>query len=58
MHRQWLATHPGLLDEDVGGDVPNLADDVELAEAVQPLPIIGVGSELVLVVLGDFADRM
>ena len=58
MHRQWLAARPSVLDEDVGADVPNLADDIELTEAVQPLPIIGVGSELVLVVLGDFADRM
>ena len=58
MHRQWLAARPGLLDEDVGGDVPSLAGNVELAKPVQPLPIVGVGGELVLVVVGDFADRM
>jgi len=58
MHRHWLAARPGLLDEDVRGDVPNLADDVELAKPVQALPIIDIGGELVSVIVGDFADRM
>ena len=58
MHRHGLAARPGLLDEDVRGDVPNLADDVELAKPVQALPIIDIGGELVSVIVGDFADRM
>lgn len=57
MHRESLAALPGLPDKEVRGDVQNLADDVELAESVQPFPLV-VGGELVLVVVGDLADRM
>ena len=53
MHRQWLVARPGLLDEDIGGDVPDLAGDVELAEPVQPLPVVGIGGKLDPAVVRD-----
>ncbi len=58
MHGQWLTASPSSLHEDIGGDVPDLADDVELAKPVQPLPRVAVGGELGLVVVGHLADRM
>src|SRR5262249_56155993 len=41
VHAEILAAGPGFLHEHVVGDVPHLADDVELAQAVEagaPLP--------------------
>src|SRR5262249_3079509 len=58
MHRQGLAARPRLLDEDVGGNIPHLADDVQLAKPVQSLALVGAGGELVLAVVRDLADRM
>src|SRR5271154_5706264 len=58
VHREFLAAGPGILHEDVGGDVPDLALDVELAQAVEPRGAGLAGVELGAVVVGDLADRM
>jgi hypothetical protein len=50
-----MAARPGLLDEHVGGDAPYVVDHVELAKPAQPLPLVGISSELSLVVVEDLA---
>ena len=58
MDRELLAARPGVLDEDVGGDVAHLADDVELAQAVEAAALVGDRLELVAMVVVDLADRV
>src|SRR5262245_62164828 len=58
VHAEILAAGPGFLHEHVVGDVPHLADHVELAQAVQAAAFLRNGFELVAMVVPDFADRM
>ena len=53
-----LATRPGVLDEDVRGDIAHLADDVQLAEPVQPCALVGDRLKLMAMVVADLADRV
>src|SRR5262249_57250354 len=47
VHAEILAAGPGFLQEHVVGDVPHLADDVELAQAVEAGALLRNGFELV-----------
>ena len=58
MDAQALATRPCVLHEHVGCDVLDLADDVELAQAVEAVTLVGDCLKLVAVLVKDFADRM
>ena len=53
-----LAARPGLLDENVGGDVPHLADDVQLAESVEAGAPVRDRFEFRAMLLPDLADRV
>jgi hypothetical protein len=53
MDAEALAARPGVLDEHVGGDVPHLPHDVELAEAVELRAAVGDGVELAPVLVPD-----
>jgi membrane peptidoglycan carboxypeptidase len=44
VHGQRLAARPGVLDEDVGGDVAHLAGDVQLGQAIQHGALSGIAS--------------
>src|ERR1019366_9189930 len=55
---QILSARPGLLYEDVGRDVPDLADAVELAHAVEAGVRFRGGGELVAVLVEDLANGM
>ena len=58
MDAQILAARPGLLHEHVGGNVADLADDVELAQAVEASAPVRDGIELVPVLGKDLANGM
>ena len=58
MDAEILSARPGVLDEDVGCDVPYLADDVELAQAVESSPQIRDCVELVAMLVVDLANGM
>src|SRR5258706_2223347 len=53
-----LAARPGVLDEDVRGDVGDLADDVELAQPLEPAALVADRLELGAVGGEDLADRV
>src|SRR5258708_12940268 len=52
-----LAARPGVVDEDVRGDVGDLADDVELAQPLEPAALVADRLELGAVGGEDLADR-
>ncbi len=58
VHAERLAARPGVLDEDVGGDVAHLADHVQLAEPVETRCLVADGFELVAMVVMHLADRV
>src|SRR6516165_10286499 len=58
MDMKRLAAAPGLLHEDVGGDIAHLADDVELAEPVEAGAALGQRRQLVAMLVADLADGM
>src|ERR1700722_8697497 len=53
-----LAARPGILYENVGRHVADLADDVEFAQSVQSVPLNGDRIQHVAMLMGDLADRM
>src|SRR5580700_6605637 len=53
-----LAARPSVLHEHVGGDVPDLADDVELAQAIEAGVPVGDRFELAAVRVENLANRM
>src|SRR5258708_38174524 len=58
MDAERLTARPGVLHEDVGGDVAHLANHVELAEAIETGARIGDRVELVPMLVAHFTDGM
>src|SRR5450432_4088117 len=58
VHAELLAARPGVLDENIGGDVAHVPDDVELAQTVEARARLGYLRQFMAVVVSDFADRM
>src|SRR3569833_993567 len=58
VHADRLSARPGVLHEHVGGDVADLADDVQLAQAVKAGGFLRDRLELMPMLMADLADRV
>lgn len=55
MNSERLASRPGVLHEDIGGDVADLADHIKLAKAIETRALIADRIEFSPVIFADFA---